>query len=171
MYTPDGPSLLSRKTVTHMYVSSSFAEGDNALTSIQRYDMYLDDGVSLESAPEDTYLTNSADIGQTDPARCQRLRDKSRADAEARSIFTHIKIVQVNHHNSPVSTLSTNEPYRPSSGMARDQISEKPSSSADSLSLLHGTSIHSSSVTLEILLKLCFGMSLRRSFILRIWRV
>lgn len=81
----------------------------NALTSIQRYDMYLDDGVSRESAPEDTYLTNSSDIGQTNPARRKRLREKFRADAEARSIFTHIKIVQVNHHNEAASTLSTNE--------------------------------------------------------------
>ncbi|PNS21179.1 hypothetical protein CAC42_3517 [Sphaceloma murrayae] len=58
-----------------------------------RYDMYLDDGVSRESAPEDAYLAGSDEIGHTNPARRDRLRGAF-GDREAGSKFTHIRIVQ-----------------------------------------------------------------------------
>jgi hypothetical protein len=56
--------------------------------------MYLDDGVSRDSAPEDAYLAGSDEIGHTNPARRNRLRNNF-GDADARSMFTHVKIVQV----------------------------------------------------------------------------
>lgn len=54
--------------------------------------MYLDDGVSRDSAPEDAYLNGEDEIGHTNPMRRHRIRGEF-GDAEARSQFTHVKIM------------------------------------------------------------------------------
>ncbi|KAF4556602.1 putative glycosyl hydrolases family 31 protein 6 [Elsinoe fawcettii] len=57
------------------------------------YDMYLDDGVSRDSAPEDAYLAGSDEIGHTNPSRRSRLRGAF-GDDQAGSKFTHVRIIQ-----------------------------------------------------------------------------
>ncbi|TKX18260.1 glycosyl hydrolases family 31 protein [Elsinoe australis] len=57
------------------------------------YDMYLDDGVSRDSAPEDAYLAGSDEIGHTNPDRRDRLRGAF-GDHDARSKFTHVRVIQ-----------------------------------------------------------------------------
>ncbi|KAF2220735.1 glycosyl hydrolases family 31-domain-containing protein [Elsinoe ampelina] len=60
------------------------------------YDMYLDDGVSRDSAPEDAYLAGSDEIGHTSAHRRERLRGAF-GDQEAGSKFTHVRISQTIH--------------------------------------------------------------------------
>lgn len=55
--------------------------------------MYLDDGVSRDSAPEDAYLNGEDEIGHTNPGRRHRIRGEF-GDSAARSQFTHVKVMQ-----------------------------------------------------------------------------